>query len=152
MKKEHQEIINQLIVEIEKLIPVFMQNEDDRAKANGNVTFCIIDNDGFVSGKIFGTDKIRGREAFRVAWTKASQVWITGMPTGEFEKQVFNNEIQEATYGIRKPDYVGWIGGQPITLNDGTVFSVGFSGFRGISDLEIITKALTLANQSIRNN
>jgi uncharacterized protein GlcG (DUF336 family) len=149
MKKEHQEIINQLIIEIEKLIPFYMQNDEDRAKANGNVALCIIDNDGVISGKVFGTDKIRGREAFRVAWTKVSQVWITGMPTGEFEKQVFNNDIQEETYGIRKPDYIGWIGGQPVTLNDGTTFSVGFSGFRGVTDLEIITKALSVADRTL---
>jgi glc operon protein GlcG len=149
MNKEHQEIISQLIVEIEKLVPVYMQNEEDQAKANGNVALCIIDNDGFVTGKVFGNDKIRGREAFRVAWTKASQVWITGMPTGEFEKQVFNNEIQEETYGIRKPDYIGWIGGQPIEMSDGTVFSVGFSGFRGVTDLEIVAKALSIVEQNL---
>jgi hypothetical protein len=32
------------------------------------------------------------RESFRVAWTKASQVWITGMKTGEYEKKIFNSE------------------------------------------------------------
>jgi uncharacterized protein GlcG (DUF336 family) len=150
MKKEHQEIINQLIIEIEKLIPVYMQNEEDRSKANGNVALCIVDNKGFITGKIFGTDKIRGREAFRVAWTKASQVWITGMPTGEFEKQVFNNQIIEETHGIRKPDYIGWIGGQPVAFNDGTIFSIGFSGFRGETDLEIVTKALSVADYFIK--
>ena len=149
MKKDHQEIISQLIVEIEKLIPVYMQNEEDRMKANGNVALCIIDNEGFVSGKVFGTDKIRARECFRVAWTKASQVWIIGMPTGEFEKCVFNNEIDEATHGIRKPDYIGWIGGQPVTLPEGTIFSVGFSGFRGVTDLEIVTKALSVMEQDL---
>jgi glc operon protein GlcG len=150
MKKEHQEIISQLIAEIEKLIPVYMQNEEDRSKANGNVALCIIDNEGFVMGKVFGNDKIRGREAFRVAWTKASQVSITGMRTGEFEKRVFNNEIDEATHGIRKPDYIGWLGGQPVTLKDGTIFSVGFSGFRGVTDLEIVTKALYILEQKKR--
>jgi len=149
MKKDHQEIISQMIQEIEKLIPVYMQNEEDRMKANGNVALCSIDNEGFVSGKVFGTDKIRGREAFRVAWTKASQVWITGMKTGEFEKRVFNNEIDEATYGIRKPDYIGWLGGQPVSLHDGTIFSVGFSGFRGVTDLEIVTKALSVMEQNL---
>jgi glc operon protein GlcG len=149
MKKDHQEIISQLILEIEKLIPVYMQNDEDRAKANGNVALCIIDNDGFVTGKVFGTNKIRGREAFKVAWTKASQVWITGMSTGEFEKRVFNNEIQEETYGIRKPDYIGWIGGQPVTLQDRTLVSVGFSGFRGVTDLEIAKIALSIVNQKL---
>jgi glc operon protein GlcG len=41
---------------------------------------------------------------------------------------------------------VGWLGGQPVTLRDGTKLSVGFSGFRGISDLEIVVKALEKIN------
>ena len=131
MKREKSEFISQLINEIEKLVPVYMQNEEDRAKANGVVAFCILDSEGNIHRKIFGTDKIRGRELFRVAWTKASQTWITGMRTGEFEKLVFNGEIDETAFGIRRPDYIGWTGGQQITLQDGTIFSAGFSGFRG---------------------
>lgn len=34
-------------------------------------------------------------------------------------------------------DLVGYEGGQPITLPDGTKLAVGFSGFRGTSDLEM---------------
>lgn len=152
MKKEKQEIISQLISEIEKLIPVYMQNEEDRAKTNGNVAFCILDTEDNIHGKVFGTDKIRGREAFRVAWTKASQSWITGMKTGEFEKLVFNEEIEEATFGIRKPDYIGWTGGQPITLQDGTKFFAGFSGFRGITDLEIVLEAVSIVEKKNLEN
>ncbi len=33
-------------------------------------------------------------------------------------------------------------GGQPLVLKNGTVLSVGFSGFRGVTDLEIMVKAL----------
>ena len=139
--------IQQLIDEAGKFIPEYMQNEDDRRIANGNVAICIIDPDGRIYGKIFGTNKVRGRESFRVAWTKASQVHITGLKTGEYEKLAFNNEIDEAKFGIERPDYIGWEGGQPITLKDGTMLSVGFSGFRGVIDLEIIIRAL----EKIRN-
>ena len=152
MKTEKPEFISQLINEIEKLVPVYMQNEEDRAKANGNVAFCILDTEGNIHGKIIGTDKIRGRELFRVAWTKASQSWITGMRTGEFEKLVFNGEIDEAAFGIRKPDYIGWTGGQPITLHDGTTFSAGFSGFRGETDIDIVLKAVSLIENDNSKN
>jgi hypothetical protein len=74
---------------------------------------------------------------------KASQVWITGIKTGEFEKLVFNKEIDEESFGIRRPDYIGWVGGQPLSLKDGTKLSIGFSGFRSATDLEIVIKALS---------
>jgi uncharacterized protein GlcG (DUF336 family) len=143
MKTESVAAIKRLIEEVEKLIPVYMQNEEDKVKTNGNVAICIIDDEGFVTGKIFGTDKIRARETFRVAWIKASQVWITGIKTGEFERLAFNREIDEAKFGIKRPDYIGWEGGQPISLPDGTIISVGFSGFRGATDLEIVIRAST---------
>ena len=135
-------IIQKIIDEAEKFIPFYMENEVDERIAHGNVAICIIDNDGNVYGKMFGSNKVRGRESYKVAWTKASQVHITGYKTGEFEKLAFNNLIDEEKYGIERPDYIGWEGGQPITLADGTVLSVGFSGFRGVVDLEIVLKAL----------
>lgn len=139
--------IEEIIKEAEKLIPFYMQNEEDKRIANGNVSVCIIDPEGRIYGRMFGTNKIRARESFRVAWTKASQVHITGMKTGEFEKLAFNNEVDENKFGIERPDYIGWEGGQPITLADGTVLAVGFSGFRGVIDLEIIVRALAEVNK-----
>ena len=133
-----------IIQEAGKLIPSYMINEEDKRIANGSVAICILDADGNIYGKMFGTNKIRARESFRVAWTKASQVHLTGMKTGEFEKLAFNKEIDEKSYGIERPDYIGWVGGQPITLKDGTKLSVGFSGFRGIVDLEIVLKAIAV--------
>ncbi len=136
------ETIAKIIEESEKLIPYYLKNEEDERIANGNVSVCIIDPEGRVYGRMFGTNKIRARESFRVAWTKASQVHITGMKTGQYEKLAFNNEIDENKFGIERPDYIGWEGGQPITLADGTVLAVGFSGFRGVVDLEIVVKAV----------
>lgn len=134
--------IRRIIDEAEKLIPSYMKNEEDKRIANGNVAICIIDSEGIIYGRMFGTNKVRARETYKVAWTKASQVHITGLKTGEYEKLAFNNEIDEEKFGIERPDYIGWEGGQPITLANGTTLSVGFSGFRGVVDLEIVIKAL----------
>lgn len=136
------ETIKKLFNKLEELIPVYMQNPVDAEKANGNVAVCIIDESGNVSGKIFGDFKPKGRETFNIAWTKASQVWLTGIKTREYERLIFTNEIAEGAHGIRTPDLIGWEGGQPLTLADGTKLSVGFSGFRGVVDIEIMIKAL----------
>lgn len=139
---DHQEIAIKLIDEVERLIPVYMQQEADRAKARGGIAICIIDQEGQVYGKMFGEDKIMSRERYRVAWMKASQVWITGIKTGEYERLVFNGEIDESLFGIRRPDLIGWEGGQPLSLPDGALLAVGFGGFTSNSDLEIVKKAL----------
>jgi uncharacterized protein GlcG (DUF336 family) len=122
-----------------------MQDAVDAEIANGNVAVCIIDEDGMVYGKMMGTNKPRLRQSYKVAWTKASQVWLTGVRTGTYEKMVFNKEVEENGNGIEAPDLIGWEGGQPLTLADGSKLSVGFSGFRGIVDLEIMVKALEKA-------
>jgi glc operon protein GlcG len=140
--KKSSEQIEQLIEKIEELIPIYRNSEEDKNIANGNVAVCIIDESGALYGKLFFNDnKIRTRECFRVAWTKCSQVWLTGMKTGEYEKKVFSGELNKRIVGISLPDLIGWEGGQPITLKSGLKLSVGFSGFRGVSDLEIVVKA-----------
>ena len=138
--------IEKLIICIEELVPVYMAIPEDQAKSNGVASLCIIDESGQIYGKVFGNDQLRGRDSFRIAWTKASQVWITGIKTNEYEKLVFADQIDPQEFGIKLPDLVGWLGGQPIILPDGTKISVGFSGFRGTSDLEIVVKALEKAN------
>jgi uncharacterized protein GlcG (DUF336 family) len=140
------ENLERIFSEIKNLIPDYASRPEDLAISNGNVAICIINEDGLVSGKLFGSNKIRSRESFRVAWTKASQVWITGFKTGEYETLVYSNKINEDNYGISRPDMIGWEGGQPVTLKDGTRLSIGFSGFRGFSDLEIVIKAILSAN------
>ncbi len=94
---------------------------------------------------MFGANKARLRQSYKVAWTKASQVWLTGVKTGEYEKMVFNGLAEENGNGIEAPDLIGWQGGQPLILPDGSKLSVGFSGFRGVIDLEIMVKALEKA-------
>ncbi|HEY2582387.1 MAG TPA: hypothetical protein VGI43_11305 [Mucilaginibacter sp.] len=141
-------LTEKIFEEIEKLIPVYMKNPEDNRIADGNCAVCIIDEDGGIYGKMFGAYKPRQRQSFKVAWTKASQVWLTGYRTGEYEKMVFNNLVEENANGIEAPDLIGWVGGQPLTLKDGTKFSVGFSGFRGFIDIEIVVKALEKAEES----
>ena len=124
-KDELKTTIQHLFAEIEKLAPVYASNPLD-AFAEGNIAICIIDKEGNLYGHIWGTDKIKGRNFFNNAWKKASQVWITNMPTGEYEKRLYSGEFDEELYGISKPDLIGWEGGQPITLPSGEVLSVGF--------------------------
>lgn len=135
-------LVSEIYNAIEKMIPSYMEVQEDKQIANGNVAVCIIDEDGFVYGRMFGSNKPRLRQSYRVAWTKASQVWLTGVRTGEYEKMVFNGEVGENANGIEAPDLIGWQGGQPLTLNNGKVLCVGFSGFRGTTDLEIMVRAL----------
>lgn len=118
-----------------------MQTPEDARISNGNVAVCVIDSEGMVHGKLFGSDKPRQRQAFRVAWTKASQVWLTGVETGEYERRVFTGEIPENANGIDNPDLVGWVGGQPVTLSNGMHLSIGFSGFRGATDKQLVLDA-----------
>lgn len=140
-------IINKMFDAIEKLIPTYLENPIDQRIANGNVAVCIIDEEGQVYGKMFGKDKARARQSFKVASIKASQVWLTGVKTGEYERMVFTKEVAENAHGIEAPDLIGWEGGQPLCLSDGTKLSVGFSGFRGIIDLEIMVKVLAEVQQ-----
>jgi uncharacterized protein GlcG (DUF336 family) len=135
-------LVEEIIAAVEKRIPEYLAVEADRKLNEGNCAVCILDEAGNVSGKMFGTDKIRRRHVFRVAWTKASQVWITGYKTGEYEELVFTGKVDEKKFGISRPDFIGWIGGQPVVVDDQTKLSVGFSGFRGTSDLEIVQKAI----------
>jgi len=142
-------LVFNMFTEIETLIPLYMQNPADKNIANGNVAVCIITENGMVFGRMFGQDKPRQRQSYKVAWIKASQVWLTGVKTGEYEKMVFNQLVDENGNGIEAPDLIGWQGGQPLTLPDGSKLSVGFSGFRGVVDLEIMEKAL---EKAVRNN
>jgi len=146
MNKNINQQIQLLFELINGLIPIYMKNPDDAASSNGNVAICIIDTHGNVYGKMFGNEKLISRRIYNIAWTKASQAWITGIKTGEYERKVFNDEIDESICAIERPDLIGWLGGQPITLNNGTKLAIGFSGFTGKSDVEIVEKAVETLN------
>jgi uncharacterized protein GlcG (DUF336 family) len=136
-----------LISAVEKLLPEYLANPADVKNNKGNTAICVIDESGQIFGKMYGPDKVTKRYIYRIAWTKASQVWITGINTGEFEKLVFTGQIDAHPFGIEPPDFIGWEGGQLLTCKDGTRLSVGFSGMRGISDVEIITRALAMIDK-----
>ncbi len=141
-------IVQQMFEAIEKMIPEYMNDPADKCISNGNLAACIIAEDGEVYGKMFGTNQPRLRQSYRVAWTKASQVWLTGVKTGAYEKMVFNKEVDENANGIEAPDLIGWEGGQPLKMANGKMLSVGFSGFRGTTDIEIMVRALNFAEAS----
>lgn len=136
--KDHVEII---ISTVGKLISGYLDNPADRNN-DGNVAICIIDDQGNVYGRMYGSNKVCSRRIYQIAWTKASQVWLTGMRTRDFEKKVFNGELNEEDFGIEAPDLIGWPGGLPVVLKDGTRLSIGFSGFSGASDIDIVQKAV----------
>ena len=142
--------INSLLPAVYEVLEVLVANTmelpEDANITEGNAAVCLIDEEGLVHGKLFGSDLVRQRNSFRVAWTKASQVWLTGIETGEYERQVFTGLIPENANGIDNPDLIGWVGGQPVTLNNGLRFSVGFSGFRGTTDKQIVLEALKKLN------
>lgn len=141
-----QQIINLMMESMTAQIPTYKTSEADWRISDGNAAVCIIDDAGNIYGKIWGDDKVRGRSFYDVAYRKASQVWITGYKTGEYEKLVFSHQIKHEDFGIELPDLMGWEGGQPIQLDAETRISCGFSGFRGINDLAIVKKA---ADESI---
>ena len=148
--KKNVAIVEKIFAELEILVPIYKADPIDWDISKGFASVCIIDEDGQIFGRLFGDDKIRLRDSFNIAWKKANQVWITGYKTLEYEKLVFAGEVDHGKYGVQMPDFIGWEGGQPIVLKDGTKFAVGFSGFRGESDIEIILKALKNANIELK--
>jgi len=140
-------IINSIFEVLESKITDYKSSPDDWKISDGNVAVCIITEEGKVYGKLFGTDRLKQRKFFRIAWLKASQVWITGYKTGEYEKIVFGGEMNPEDSLIELPDLIGWVGGQPIQLDKETRISVGFSGFRGFNDIDIVKQAVEQVRQ-----
>ena len=135
------QVIQKMTESMTAQIPTYKSSPPDWNNSEGNVAVCIIDDTGNVYGKIWGNDKLRGRKVYDVAYRKAAQVWITGYKTGEFERLVFNDQLNYRDFGIELPDLMGWKGGQPIQLDADTRISCGFSGFKGVTDLAIVSKA-----------
>ncbi len=141
--------IDQIIQSANKLLPAYLENPMDRGISDGNVSMCIVDENGQVSGKMWGEDKIKRRDTFQTAWRKASQVWITGVATGKYEELVFTNKIDSQKYGIQKPDFIGWEGGWPVKFDDGINLAVAVSGMRGENDTELVVQAVTKAGGKV---
>jgi uncharacterized protein GlcG (DUF336 family) len=133
----------QLIAEIEQLIPACMENPEDRDNSHGNVTLLIIAEGGQMFGRMFGADNRTRRGTSRIAWQKATQVWMTAQATGQFEKQVYGpGNVDPGKFGLQHPDLIGWEGGLPVVAKDGTKLAVAMSGFSGKTDCAIIRQAV----------
>lgn len=131
-----------LIGEVERLFPEFLQDPVDRDMSKGNAVVLAIDPDGRTHGRIFGSDKAKGQWCFGIATRKLTQVWRTGFATGDFEERVWAGKLDEAQFGINRPDFIGWQGGVPFESASGEFMAAAFSGFRGIKDVEILTRAI----------
>ena len=137
----NQDIAQTLVDGISALIPEFLKDPIDFGMSGGNAACVVIDNSGRIYGQIFGTDHNRGRGIFGIAQRKVMQVWCTGYATGRFEELVYSRQVDDAPFGINRPDFIGWEGGIPLLLEDGSLLSAAFSGFRGEKDIAIIEKA-----------
>lgn len=102
-----QQVINKMFESMSAQIPAYKTSEADWNISAGNVAVCIIDDRGNIYGKIWGNNKLRGRSFYDVAYRKASQVWITGYKTGEFERLVFTDKLNYRDFGIELPDLMG---------------------------------------------
>ena len=130
-----------LVEEVTRLIPVFLQDPVDRKQSQGNAAVAVIEPSGQIHGRIFGDDKHQGRAFFNIACRKLIQVWVTGYATGHFEKLVYEGRLDENQFRVNRPDFIGWEGGVPFELADGSLVAAAFSGFRGLKDIEILTRA-----------
>lgn len=137
-------VATRFIDAIEKLVPDYCKNEEDMEIAGGNCSLYIAFENGFFAGKSFGDDAIEMRESGRVAREKGTQVLITKIASGKYEELVYSNQVDWESFGIMKPDFIGWEGGIPATLSDGTFVALAFSGFRGENDCEILRRASEL--------
>ena len=139
---ELSQLAERLIAEVEKRIPACMENPVDRDNSQGNVTVFLVAETGQFFGRMFGADRLRQRGTCRVAWQKATQVWLTNMATGRYEELVYAKKLDPSKFGIAHPDFIGWDGGLPVIAADGTRFAVAMSGFSGETDCAIIRAAV----------
>jgi glc operon protein GlcG len=134
-------IAQNLFLAMDSLIPKFLENPDDFAIAEGNVCCLIMDEEGNVVGKHWGTDRVKQRKSAQVGWQKVMQVWLTDTPTGTYEEKVYSKQMNWWEYGIPLPELIGWQGGLPARLADGSKIAIAFSGFHGDKDCAIIRQA-----------
>lgn len=133
--------MQRLFTALEKRIPEFLKEPDDFAISKGNAVMLVIDGNGDVHGKQLGTDTAKLVELGLVAWKKVVQVRHTRVATGRYEELAYSRRLHWWKYGIPLPDFVGWDGGLPAVLSDGSPLALAFSGFRGEKDVEILRQA-----------
>ncbi|WP_394748845.1 hypothetical protein [Spongiimicrobium salis] len=134
--------INALFNALENEVKTYETSPEDWNICQGNVAVCLITDDGDSYGRFFGHDKLLQRASYATAYKKASQVWITGYHTNDYEKMVFDGQVDPEEFSpIELPDLIGWLGGQRLQMSDTITVSVGFSGFRGFNDVKIVKDA-----------
>lgn len=138
-----------LIGEVGRLLPAFLEDPIDRKMYANGAAVCVIDGGGRLHGQIFGDDKVRGRWCFGIATRKVAQVWQTGYATGRFEELVYSGQLDEAKFGVNRPDFIGWLGGVPLRQPDGAPVAAAFSGFRGEKDVAIIERAAAVVGLTV---
>jgi glc operon protein GlcG len=141
-----------LIDEVERLFPEFLQDPIDREQSRGNAAVAVIEPGGRIHGRIFGDDPARGQWCLGIAHRKLAQVWRTGYATGHFEELVYAGRLDESKFGVNRPDFIGWEGGVPLEDASGRLFAAAFSGFRGIKDIQILSRAAPAAGLRVRRN
>lgn len=132
----------ELFPALEKLIPHYLEDPVDYAIAEGNLSCLVMDGIGNVSGFHWGDNRVKQRQSAQVAWQKVMQVWLTDTPTGLYEQKVYSRQMNWWEYGIPLPELIGWEGGLPARLADGTPLALAFSGFRGEQDCAILRAAV----------
>jgi uncharacterized protein GlcG (DUF336 family) len=135
------ETINALIQTVVSLAPKFLEDPKDFEIAQGNLALYILDSEGNMYGRMFGDDRSKQRISGRTAWHKVTQVWLTNKPTGVYEKLVYNNEVNWWEFGVPKSEFIGWEGGMPAVLEDGTRLAIAISGMHGETDRQLIRDA-----------
>jgi hypothetical protein len=135
-------IAEQIVEEVARLFPIFLEDPVDREMSKGNAAICVIDSTGRFHGRILGADKAKARWCFGIANRKVIQVWSTGYAMGRFEELVYAGKLDDTQFGINRPDFIGWEGGVPLVLDDGSFMAAAFSGIRGINDVAIIVRAV----------
>jgi hypothetical protein len=84
------EFARAFIAEVEALLPGYNASPEDFVLNKGNVAVAVIGPDGEYFGRMFGAGISTSIQCARVAMKKATQVWVTGLATGEFERKAFS--------------------------------------------------------------
>lgn len=139
---EFQALSNAIGDEVERLLPDVLDAPEEFKIANGNCVLCVMNAAGDSVVRMYGgSNPARQRQVAQVATKKALQVWRTGYATGDYEKRVYNGELDTESFGIPHPEFIGWLGGLEAKTNTGERLIVAFSGVRGEQDQGILRRA-----------
>lgn len=139
-----------LIEHVALLYPEYKEDPLDIQWHHGNAAAVALEPDGALRGHVFGADKELGQKCLQVAMRKLLQVWRTGYHTGRFEELVYAGKLDEGSFGVQRPDLIGWEGGVPLLAPDGRLIAAAFSGFRGIKDVEILERAASAVGLKVK--